>query len=135
MSELSKNEKVVAKMVEIRDKREALKREFEEKDKALLEQYAKGESFLMQQLNEMGEGASMKLSTGTVYTTQNLKASVADKGVLAEFIRETGEVELLQFRVSTTVLKDYMTNNDGALPPGVNASVERTINIRRPSAK
>lgn len=135
MTDQTKNEKVVAHMIQLRDEMKEIEREAEARVAALKAQYAKGEAFLLAQLNAMGEGASMKLSTGTVFTTQKLLANVADKGAFANFIRETGEVELLQMRVSTTVLKDYMEQHDQQLPPGLNTTIERTINIRRPNGK
>lgn len=135
MTDLTKNEKVVARMIELRDQMQQVQKKADDEIKALKEQYEKGEAYLLTQLNSMGEGASMKLSTGTVFTTQRLNANVADKGVFATFLKETGEVELLQMRVSTTVLKDYMAEHEGAVPPGLNVMTERTINIRRPNGK
>lgn len=135
MTDLTKNEKVVARMIELRDQMQQVQKKADDEIKALKEQYEKGEAYLLTQLNSMGEGASMKLSTGTVFTTQRLNANVADKGVFAIFLKETGEVELLQMRVSTTVLKDYMAEHEGAVPPGLNVMTERTINIRRPNGK
>ena len=135
MTDQTKNEKVVARMIQLRDEMQELQRKADAEIAKLKEQYAKGEAFLLTQLNAMGEGASMKLSTGTVYTTQKLLANVADKGAFANFVRETGEVELLQMRVSTTVLKDYMEQHAQSVPPGLNLTTERTINIRRPNGK
>lgn len=135
MSDPTKNEKVVARMIELRDKMQELQKAVDKEVAVLKEQYEKGEAYLLAQLNTLGEGASLKLSTGTVFTTQKLLANVADKGVFAKFIRDTGEVEMLQMRVSTTTLKEYMDQHDGATPPGLNITRERTINIRRPSGK
>jgi hypothetical protein len=135
MTDQTKNEKVVARMITLRDQMQEIQRVADSEIAKLKEQYAKGEAFLLAQLNAMGEGASMKLSTGTVFTTQRLLANVADKGAFAQFVRETGEVELLQMRVSTTVLKDYMEQHDNAVPPGLNTTTARTINIRRPNGK
>lgn len=135
MTDLSKDEKIAAELIRMRDEMAAIQKEADAKIATIKQRYAKGESYFLERLNALGSGASLKLSTGTVYTTERLQASIGDKGAFANFIRETGEVELLQQRVSTTVLKDFMEQNAGAVPPGITASVERTLTIRRPSAK
>lgn len=120
----------VAEYIRMRDVKgeiaERHKREMAEVEQTL----SQGEAFLLGKLIEQGV-ESFKVAAGTVYTSTLLRASLPDKNALVEHIRETGEVELLQARVSSTVLKDWMERNNGACPPGVSAAFERVVNVRR----
>ena len=87
------------------------------------------EGKLLAHLNDLGVD-SLKAGGGVVYTQQELQASIADKGALSDYIRTSGEVELLQGRVSSGVLKEWMNAHPGELPPGVAVRVERVIRVR-----
>lgn len=127
----SKLEKVVAYMIELRDSRSALKKQFEEQDRLLREKFEKGEAFLLEYLNNAGVDSFKVDSVGTVYTSQRLTASVADRNAFGDYVAQSGEVDLLDYRVNTTALKEYMAANGGQTPPGVTAHTVRNLNIRR----
>lgn len=126
----SKDERVVAHMMVLRDARAALKKKFEHDDAGLKAQWAKGEAYLRQRLEEAGH-TKFSVSSGTVFTSSRVSASIADKSAFGDFVKATGEVELMEYRVSTTALKEYMERTDGAVPPGVNVSTISTLNIRK----
>lgn len=111
-----------------------MKSEITERHKAELaeinSQLETSENWLLAELQRMGVD-SFKVAHGTVYTQARLFASVGDKDALMNHIRETGEVELLQSRVSSDVLKQWMAGHGGHCPPGVKASYERVIGVRR----
>lgn len=129
MSE-AKIEGVVARMIDIRDRRATLKQEFEEKDKLLREMYDKGEAWVLNALSELGVD-SVRVASGTAFITTKVRSSIADWNAFSNFIRESGEVDMLQHRVSDTTLKEFMESNAGATPPGITVSPERVVNIRR----
>lgn len=122
--------KVVQYMLQLRDARAELKKRYEDEDRKLRERYGKGEAFLLQHLNSSGVD-KFSVDAGTVYTTSRLKASIGDRNAFGAFVAESGEVDLLDYRVNTTALKDYMEQHEGAVPPGVTTHTERTLNIRR----
>lgn len=132
MSEQPKSmfEQVVERMIAIRDQRSAAQKAFDDADALLKEQYAKGEGWLMQQLQAAGVD-SMKCTAGTVFTKSDLRVSVGDGAALNQHILDTGAIELLERRVSKTAVKDYMEANNGELPPGVQARTERVVQLRR----
>ena len=127
----SKLAAVVQRMLDIRERREALKRGFEAEDVKLKQMYEKGDAFIRQHLQETGEDGFKINGVATVFTSQRLKASVGDREAFKTFVLENDGIDLMEFRVSTTNLKEYMEEHDGAVPPGVNAHTERTLNIRR----
>lgn len=126
----SETECAVAEYLRLRD----YKAELGQSQKAAMSEVddslSQMESWFLGKMQEMGVD-SFKVAAGTVYTAANLRASIGDKDALSNHIRQTGEVELLQSRVSTTVLKEWMERNNGACPPGVSVSTERVVNVRR----
>jgi len=85
---------------------------------------------LLTHLNQLGVD-SVKAGGLTVYTQTELRSSIGDKGAFMDFIRATGQPELLQSRISSTTLKEYMEKNGGQLPPGVTTQTERVIRVRK----
>ena len=130
MSEKSKQEQVVERMIAIRDARAALKSKYEAEDKNLKEQYERGEGWLMNELQSSG-ATGLKFECGSVTQTTTMQASIGDWGALSQFIVENREVDLLQHRVSTTALKTYLEASGDKVPPGINVTNIRGITIRR----
>lgn len=128
-------DQVVEVMLTLRDRRSALKAEYEEADAKLKEKFQKGELFLKRHLLETKQD-SFTAGGATVYTSTAMKASAADKDAFVEYLRENpAHIELLQLRLSNPVLKEYIEAHDGDLPPGVSVSHEINVNIRRKAAK
>lgn len=72
---------------------------------------------------------------GTSYTAEVDKFSIADDAAFFKFILEQGDLGYLERRPSSTYIKEFMTNNDGQLPPGLNKFSERTMRVRKAGAK
>lgn len=127
---MTKDEQVVAHMLELREKLAEMKADYEASIAPVKERYSKGEAYLLQRLQETGHD-KFSVPSGTVFTTQLVRASVKDKGAFKGFIEETGEIDLMEVRVSNSALKTYMEEHDGSAPPGVSVSTVRSLNIRR----
>ena len=128
----SKLSAVVQRMVDIRSRIDEAKHEYDNKVAALKEMYEKGEAYIRTHLQESGEDGFKIAGVATVFTTARLKASVGDREAFKSFVLDTEDgIDLMEFRVSTTNLKTFMEANGGAVPPGVTARTERTLNIRR----
>ena len=123
-------EKLVAEYLALRDLKAETTQRHKDELKQTEDQLEKLEAALLGTLQEMGVD-SFKTGAGTVFTTKRLFASIADKAELSDYIRQTGQVELLQSRVSTEALKAFMDEHNGACPPGVKATHERTLSVRR----
>ena len=122
---------VVAKYVELRDRRSALKKEFETEDNKLQEAQDKIETYLLHLMREMGGVENIKTAAGTAYKSTRTKASIADRLLVRAFVLETGNLDLLEMRASSTGVKQYMEEHEGALPAGFNVFTEESVNIRR----
>lgn len=123
---------VVGRMVEIRDRMDARRKDYEKAQQRDRKLWERGEQWLMQAMEHQGM-TNAATATHTVFFSDSLRASCGDWSELSEFIAQTGQVDLLEHRVSSKSVKDYMENNGGELPPGVKTFTQRKINIRRKS--
>ncbi len=127
-------DRLIEVYIKIRDKRKELKDAFEEKDDELKDQLQLVENELLRRANEQGV-TSFKADSGVAYTTETLKANVADKDAFFDFLREEELFDLMQARVSTRTLQEYMDEHDGKVPPGVNVFREKHVRVNRPRGK
>ena len=130
METKSKQEQVVERMIQLRDQRDALKAKFAAEDKKLEESYLKGEAWLLNELQTTG-AQSMRFECGTVTQSTTMRANIGDWDALSKFIVENNLVDMLQKRISTTTLKEYMSSEGKEVPPGVAITYVRCISIRR----
>ena len=93
-------------------------------------QMANAEGFLLEHMNQAG-ASNLGVSAGTIMVQVKTMPGLKDKGSFLDFVRQTGQVELLQARVSSTAVKEYMDAHNNEVPPGVEITTERTISIRR----
>jgi wobble nucleotide-excising tRNase len=73
---------------------------------------------------------SLRTPFGTAYATTRTSASVADKEVFMEYVREHDEWALLETRASKTGVEQFKEMH-GELPPGVSWSQEVVVNVRQ----
>lgn len=126
----SKNyDRMVRVYLKMREKRAELRRQYEEADSKIREQMALIERELLKDFNESGM-KNIKTESGTVFITENLKASIADWGSFATWVRENDALEFLEQRVKVGEVSAYLEEHD-QLPPGINVYRERHIRIRK----
>lgn len=120
---------LVAKYIELRDKKYELKHQYEFKAAQLDEVLDKIEAKLLQVFDSAGMD-SVKTEFGTAYASTRATASVADKETFMNFIKENEEWSLMEVRAAKLAIEQYKTAN-GDLPPGINYREERVVNFRR----
>lgn len=126
---MAEPQQVVDKMLALREQRAKLKKEFEEQDRKLREMYERGENWLLKHLQDTGH-KSFKVDGATVFTKVNNRYSFGDWAAFSEWVKQTGEVELLQHRVSSTNMETF-TKENGELPPGIKKDPVVSVNIRK----
>ncbi len=126
----SEADRAVAEYIRLRDMKGAIEARHKEELAEVRKQLEAADAWLLNHMQTMGV-ESFKAGGATVFFATEMRANIGDKGALMNHIRETGDVELLQSRVSTTVLKEWMERNNGLTPPGVAASFERTVRVRK----
>jgi hypothetical protein len=120
--------------VKIRDAKSAAKKVFDTAEAKFNEQLAQVSTELKARAQAEGvEG--FKTEFGTVYLSETMKTSCADWGAFGKFLEDHDPLEFLEKRISSTAIKDYMKENEGQLPPGVNIFKEIEARVRRAGEK
>lgn len=120
---------LVEKYIKLRDAKAQLTKQHKDKVARIDEVMDQIEVALLEQFDANGID-SVKSEAGTAYTTTRVSANVADWDAVLSYIRENDLWSLLERRVSKDAVKQFREENDD-LPPGVNWSEEKVINIRR----
>jgi len=122
-------EPLVDKYIKLRDAKAKATRQFKDKMAGVDAVLTRMEGTLLQKLNELGIESARAVS-GTAYKSTRVSATVADWDQTLEFIKENGEWQMLERRVSKDAVQQYREVHDD-LPPGVNWREEIVVNVRR----
>lgn len=123
---------VVAAIMKLRDKRDAIKNKAKQEINDIENQMEKLEAFVLHRMNTDGV-SSYKTSSGTVFKSTTDYAKVADWDAVLEFIKEQGAWHLLDKRVNKIAVRGYLEDSQ-PLPPGIDYGTKIDINVRRPAA-
>lgn len=121
---------LVGKYIQLRDKKAALKKEYDEKVAGVDSVLDKIEAVLLKTFDETGM-ESVKTEFGTAYKSTRTSASVADWDAFWGYVREKEAYEMLERRCNKTAVDQHRAANDGQLPPGLNWREELVVNVRR----
>lgn len=132
MTELTVD-KVVAGYITLRQQKQTIEREAEEKVNAIKANMVKIEAWLLAKANEQGV-TSFKTQHGTAFVTTTDFANVADWDAMLSYVKDNEAYDLLEKRVSKTAVRGYIESR-GAVPAGVNYGTKLEVNIRKPTAK
>jgi hypothetical protein len=132
---MSDMESLVKAYLTIRNEREKIEAEYEEKDKKLKEDMAVLEREMLAGCNEMNI-QSMRTAHGTVIKSLKERYTCADRDNFNKFVLENDAVELFEGRIHQGNFKQFMAErHEDGLPPGVNVTREFTITVRKPTVK
>lgn len=123
-------ERAVKTYIRIRDEKDRLTREYNEKEAALKTQLEELESFFIIQAKAAGV-TGFKTPYGTVFKEEKLTASCSDWDIFYNWIIEHKELDMLERRIKYATVKQFMADHGGELPPGVNVFREEKMRIRR----
>lgn len=85
---------------------------------------------LLAKLNELGlENAKTKFGTAHKITKQS--ATIADAQAFRTFVITEGAFDLVDWRANAKAVSDFIDENEGDMPPGVNYSTFTTAGVRR----
>lgn len=120
---------IVERYVALRDKKAELKKAYDDSVADIDTAMARIENFLLAKMQELGV-ESVSTPFGTPYISKRTSASVADWEATLSWIKANGEWEMLERRVNKTVVTAWRDEHND-LPPGLNWTEERVVNIRR----
>ena len=135
MTEGIDTESLVSAYIEIRNKRDLLLREYEDKDRELKAEMTQLEAALLSVCNNINAD-SIKTTHGTVMRKLNEKFSCSDWDNFYQFVLNHNAVNLLEKRIHQGNLKQFLSENEGdGLPPGVNVMREYGVSVRKSTNK
>lgn len=121
--------KLVTSYITLRDKKAQIKAKYDNEVAKVEEVMKRVEGALLQHF-ETNNVEAVSTAAGTAYTATRSSATVADRDVFREFILGTDNWQLADIRASKKAIEEYR-NVHQELPPGINFSTERVVNIRR----
>jgi len=128
-------DELVKTYLTIRNERDNLARQFEQKDKELKADLAQLEAVMLDSCNEFGAD-SIRTGSGTIIKSLKESYVCSDWGNFKDFVMENQAIELLQQRIHQSNFKEFLSNrNDEGLPPGISSMREFNIVVRKPSSK
>lgn len=125
-------DQVIAKYIELRDKRDATKKEMSEKIEKIETAMDKIEVALLSTLQSNGMD-SAKTKAGTAFLASRVSATVADKDTFLGYVIANEEWPLLDIRANKTAVTEFKSHKNGDLPPGINWREEVVVQVRRPA--
>ena len=124
--------KLVSAYIKMRDAKDALTREYEAKINEVKEQMELVEQALLEICKETGQDGG-KTAYGTFSRTVKTRYWTNDWGSMYSFIKEHDAIQLLEQRVHQGNMKQFLTENPGLLPEGLNTDSKYSITVRRAS--
>jgi len=125
-------EKLVKIYRKIKERVDTLTKEY---DTQLEELKAQQEEikFALKDMMKSGGVSSLKTAYGTVSLINKTKYSTNDWDSFKTFVVENHAVDLLEKRIAQSNMAQFLAENPGAVPPGLNSITEYEIRITKPS--
>lgn len=125
-------DKIVAVYIKMRDEKDRLTREYEEKIDAIKTQMDTIEQELLELCKTNGQDGG-KTKHGTFTRTVKTRYWTTNWPAMYQFIQEHDAIELLEQRLHQTNLKQFLTENPALMPEGMNVDSRYAITVRRAS--
>jgi hypothetical protein len=122
-------DEVVKGYIKLRDKKMSMKKEQAEELAPISEKMVLLENWLLRDL-QTRKVQSQKTAEGTAFISTMAAATVKDRDAFFDFVKKEGMWDLLENRVSKTVVRDYLEDT-GNVVPGVNYQETQVVRIRR----
>jgi hypothetical protein len=123
-------DQLVGAYIKIRDAKDALVRKHEEELKKLEDQLGVVESELLELCKATGQDGG-KTVAGTFTRTVKTRYWTSDWDSMYRFIKEHDAPQLLERRVAQGAFKEFLEQNPGVLPDGMNVDNRYGITVRR----
>lgn len=117
--------------IKMRDKLSQLTRDYEAAEAKIKEQQAEVAAVMKDRLKALGAN-SAATTHGTVTLKTSTRYYFQDWEAAHRFILEQEAPYLLEKRVSQAMMKEFLENNPGMVPPGLNTMSELTVSVTKP---
>ena len=116
----------------LRGKISELTQEYDTQVEVLKAQQAEISNAMKDQMKTMGV-TSVRTPEGTVVLSVKTRYSTQDWDEFKKFVLEHEALELLEKRIAQTNMAQFLEENPGSMPPGLNSSSEYDISVRKPT--
>lgn len=123
-------EKLVKVYLKMRDAKEAMTRDYEQKMKDLQEQMDTIEGELLELCKTTGQDGG-KTAFGTFTRSVKTRYWTSDWDSMYRFIRDNDAPELLEKRIAQGNFKEFITEHPDKMPEGINVESKYSITVRR----
>lgn len=120
---------VTAAYIKLRDQRSELKKAYDQEDQVLKDKMDRLETWLMETMQNTN-ATQLGTAHGTAYIQTQYKASCSDWPTFWAFVADNGRFDMLEKRVSSKTVNEYIEET-GDAPPGVNVAAELKVVVRR----
>lgn len=131
MSENMMLDKRADQYVRLRDKINDIKAKHKAELAPFTDMLEKLGNVLLQELDKVG-GKSVRTAGGTISTTLDRQASIADKDAFWTYVVTQGLWDLIDYKANAPAVADYIEQHQ-CQPPGVNFTQRYKISVRRPT--
>ena len=118
----------------IRNEITTLTQEYDGKIETLKAQQDEIKNAMKEQMQALGV-TSVRTDQGTVVLSVKTRYSTADWDSFKKFVLEHDALDLFEKRIAQLNMKQFLEENPGVVPPGLNSNSEYDISVRKPSAK
>ena len=116
----------------IRDQISTLTKEYDTQVEVLKAQQEEIKHAMKDQMQALGV-TSVRTPQGTVVISVKTRYSTADWDSFKKFVVEHDALDLYEKRIAQTNMKQFLEENPGVVPPGLNSNAEYDISVRKPT--
>ena len=125
-------DKLVKIYRKLRTRMTELTQEYDTQAEVLKGQQEEIKNAIKDQMKALGV-SSVKSPFGTVSMMTKTRYNTQDWSSFKEFILEHSAVDLLEKRIAQTNMAQFLEENPGVVPPGLNSNTEFEIRITKPT--
>lgn len=116
----------------IRDQISTLTKEYDTQVEVLKAQQEEIKNAMKDQMQALGV-TSVRTPQGTVVLSVKTRYSTADWDSFKKFVVEQDALDLFEKRIAQSNMKQFLEENPGVVPPGLNSNAEYDISVRKPT--
>ena len=117
--------------LKIRSAKETLTKEYETKLDELEQQRKLVANAIKDQMQMAGNLKSVRTDYGTVVLSKKTRYWTQDWDSFKDFIITHNAIDLMEKRIAQKNMADFLEQNPGTVPPGLNADTEYVVSVRR----
>jgi hypothetical protein len=116
----------------IREQISTLTKDYDTQVEVLKAQQEEIKNAMKDQMQALGV-TSVRTPQGTVVLSVKTRYSTADWDSFKKFVVEHDALDLYEKRIAQSNMKQFLEENPGVVPPGLNSNAEFDISVRKPT--